>query len=101
MTLSPEFLPAGPIGIGSIAVLSLLYLVVLYSVGRLGRHITGRHRLAPWVFSFALAIYCTSWAFYGVTAQAAVNGWWIPPTYIGSLVLFWFGFGLIAVRTFN
>ena len=96
MTLSPEFLPAGPIGIGSIAVLSLLYLVVLYSVGRLGRHITGRHRLAPWVFSFALAIYCTSWAFYGVTAQAAVNGWWIPPTYIGSLLLFWFGFGLIA-----
>lgn len=96
MSLSPDFLAAGPIGLGSIAVLSLLYLVVLYSVGRLGRHITGRHRLAPWVFSFALAIYCTSWAFYGVTAQAAVNGWWIPPTYIGSLLLFWFGFGLIA-----
>jgi Na+/proline symporter/signal transduction histidine kinase len=89
-------LTQGSIGLGSIAALSLLYLLVLYSVGRLGRRITGTHKLAPWVFSFALAIYCTSWAFYGVTAQAAVNGWWIPPTYIGSLLLFWFGFGLIA-----
>ncbi|MBU2279108.1 MAG: hybrid sensor histidine kinase/response regulator [Gammaproteobacteria bacterium] len=89
-------LSQGNIGLGTIAALSLLYLLVLYSVGRLGRRITGHHPLAPWVFSFALAIYCTSWAFYGVTAQAAVNGWWIPPTYIGSLLLFWFGFGLIA-----
>jgi Na+/proline symporter/signal transduction histidine kinase len=92
----PMILSQGNIGLGTIAVLSLLYLLVLYSVGRLGRRITGHHPLAPWVFSFALAIYCTSWAFYGVTAQAAVNGWWIPPTYIGSLLLFWFGFGLIA-----
>ena len=29
MSLSPDFLAAGPIGLGSIAVLSLLYLVVL------------------------------------------------------------------------
>ena len=97
MTQAPSMiLSQGSIGLGSIAALSLLYLLVLYSVGRLGRRITGGHKLAPWVFSFALAIYCTSWAFYGVTAQAAVNGWWIPPTYIGSLLLFWFGFGLIA-----
>lgn len=97
MTQAPSMiLTQGSIGLGSIAALSLLYLLVLYSVGRLGRRITGTHKLAPWVFSFALAIYCTSWAFYGVTAQAAVNGWWIPPTYIGSLLLFWFGFGLIA-----
>lgn len=93
---SEMILSQGSIGIGSIAALSLLYLLVLYSVGRLGRRFTGKHPLAPWVFSFALAIYCTSWAFYGVTAQAAVNGWWIPPTYIGSLLLFWFGFGLIS-----
>jgi Na+/proline symporter/signal transduction histidine kinase len=92
----PMILSQSNIGLGTIAALSLLYLLVLYSVGRLGRRITGHHPLAPWVFSFALAIYCTSWAFYGVTAQAAVNGWWIPPTYIGSLLLFWFGFGLIA-----
>lgn len=86
----------GGLGLTSIAVLSLLYLLVLYSIGRLGRGLTARHPLAPWVFSFALAVYCTSWAFYGVTAQAAVHGWWIPPTYIGTLLLFWFGFGLLS-----
>jgi len=86
----------GSLGLTSVAVLSLLYLLVLYSIGRLGRGLTASHPLAPWVFSFALAVYCTSWAFYGVTAQAALNGWWIPPTYIGTLLLFWFGFGLLS-----
>lgn len=89
-------LDQGAIGLGSIAALSLVYLLVLYSVGRLGQRLHGRHPLAPWVFSFALAVYCTSWAFYGVTAQAAVNGWWIPPTYIGSILLFGIGFRLVS-----
>jgi signal transduction histidine kinase/Na+/proline symporter len=84
------------IGIGTIAALSLVYLLILFSVGHFGKRINSKHPLAPWVFSFALSIYCTSWAFYGVTAQAAVNGWWMPPTYIGSFLLFWFGFKLIA-----
>ena len=89
-------LDQGAIGLGSIAALSLLYLLVLYSVGRLGQRLQGQHPLAPWIFSFALAVYCTSWAFYGVTAQAAVNGWWIPPTYIGSIVLFGVAFQLVS-----
>lgn len=84
------------IGLGTIAALSLVYLLILYSVGRFGRRINSKHPLAPWVFSFALSIYCTSWAFYGVSAQAVINGWWMPPTYIGSFILFWFGFKLIA-----
>lgn len=84
------------IGLGTIAALSLVYLLILFSVGHFGKRITSKHPLAPWVFSFALSIYCTSWAFYGVTAQAAVNGWWMPPTYIGSFLLFWLGFKLIA-----
>ncbi len=88
-------LPASNIGLGTpIAALSLLYLLVLLGVGAVGRRLQRHHPVSPWIFSFALSIYCTSWAFYGVTAQAAVNGWWIPPTYIGSLILFWFAFGL-------
>ncbi|MDP5185843.1 MAG: hybrid sensor histidine kinase/response regulator, partial [Alishewanella sp.] len=84
------------IGLATLAAISLLYLLVLYCVGLFGRRITAQHPLAPWVFSLALSIYCTSWAFYGVTAQAVVNGWWLPPTYIGSFILFWFGFKLLA-----
>lgn len=84
------------IGLATLAAISLLYLLILYSVGVFGRRINARHSLAPWVFSLALSIYCTSWAFYGVTAQAVVNGWWLPPTYIGSFILFWLGFKLVA-----
>ena len=95
---TPELmiLNGSSIGLGTIAALSLVYLLILFSVGVFGRRINSKHPLAPWVFSFALSIYCTSWAFYGVTAQAAVNGWWMPPTYIGSFILFWFGFKLVA-----
>ncbi|GAB2918999.1 hybrid sensor histidine kinase/response regulator [Rheinheimera gaetbuli] len=95
---APELmmLSGSSIGLGTIAALSLVYLLILFSVGHFGKRINSKHPLAPWVFSFALSIYCTSWAFYGVTAQAAVNGWWMPPTYIGSFLLFWFGFKLIA-----
>ncbi|MDP2714588.1 PAS domain-containing hybrid sensor histidine kinase/response regulator [Rheinheimera sp.] len=95
---APELmiLNGSSIGLGTIAALSLVYLLILFSVGHFGKRINSKHPLAPWVFSFALSIYCTSWAFYGVTAQAAVNGWWMPPTYIGSFLLFWFGFKLIA-----
>jgi Na+/proline symporter/signal transduction histidine kinase/CheY-like chemotaxis protein len=89
-------LPESNIGLGTIAALSFVYLLVLLGAGAIGRRLQRRHPLSPWIFSFALSIYCTSWAFYGVTAQAAVNGWWIPPTYIGSLLLFWFAFGLIS-----
>lgn len=97
MTTPVEMMLNGSsIGVGTIAALSLVYLLILFSVGRLGKRINSKHPLAPWVFSFSLSIYCTSWAFYGVTAQAAVNGWWMPPTYIGSFILFWFGFKLIA-----
>lgn len=98
MMTTPELmiLNGSSIGLGTIAALSLIYLLILFSVGVFGRRINSKHPLAPWVFSFALSIYCTSWAFYGVTAQAAVNGWWMPPTYIGSFLLFWFGFKLVA-----
>lgn len=91
-----QMIEQGTLGLTSIAIVSLLYLLLLYSVGRLGRRLPALHPLSPWIFSFALAIYCTSWAFYGVTAQAALNGWWIPPTYIGSILLFWFGFGFLS-----
>lgn len=97
MTSATEMIANGSgIGLATLAAISLLYLLVLYCVGIFGRRITAQHPLAPWVFSLALSIYCTSWAFYGVTAQAVVNGWWLPPTYIGSFMLFWFGFKLMS-----
>lgn len=47
------------------------------------------------VYALSLAVYCTSWTFYGTVTQAARSGWWLPPTFIGTILLFVFGIGLL------
>ena len=42
----------------------------------------------PLIYSLSLAVYCTAWTFYGTTTQAARFGWPIPPTFIGTILLF-------------
>jgi len=57
--------------------LSLAYLGLLFAVAWLGdRHArtwsTGA--MGPLVYSLSLAIYCTSWTFYGAVGRAATSG---------------------------
>ena len=47
------------------------------------------------VYSLSLAVYCTSWTFYGTVTQAQRSGWPIPPTFIGTILLYAFGFGFL------
>src|SRR5688572_1429698 len=49
----------------------------------------------PWVYSLSLAVYCTSWTFYGTVTQAQRSGWPVPPTFIGTILLYAFGFGVL------
>ena len=49
----------------------------------------------PWVYSLSLAVYCTSWTFYGTVTQAQRSGWPIPPTFIGSILLYVFAFPVL------
>ena len=49
----------------------------------------------PWVYSLSLAVYCTSWTFYGTVTQAQRSGWPIPPTFVGSILLYALGFPLL------
>ncbi|KAG9588049.1 hypothetical protein KCV01_g12804, partial [Aureobasidium melanogenum] len=52
-------------------------------------------RLRPIVYSLALAVYCSSWTFYGAVGTAARSGLSYLPIYLGPLLLFVLGFGLI------
>ncbi|MCB0208564.1 MAG: GAF domain-containing protein [Anaerolineae bacterium] len=48
----------------------------------------------PWVYSFALAVYCTSWTFYGSVGSAASSGMLFLTIYLGptlAIILWWFG----------
>ena len=43
----------------------------------------------------SLAVYCTSWTFYGTVTQAQRSGWPLPPTFIGTILLYVLGFGFL------
>ena len=76
-----------------IALLGLAYVGVLFVVAHLGDRLAAEGRglvLRPWVYSLSLAVYCTSWAFYGTGGQSSQLGWWLPPTYAGTILLFLF-----------
>jgi len=71
----------------------LTWLGLLFAVALVGERSGERWRgLWPVVYSLSLAVYCTAWTFYGTTTQAARFGWPIPPTFVGTIVLFVFFF---------
>ncbi|TBR35992.1 MULTISPECIES: hybrid sensor histidine kinase/response regulator [Dyella] len=77
---------------------SLLYVGLLFVVAYAGdrRPLYPRQpRLRPIVYSLALAVYCSSWTFYGAVGTAARDGLGYLPIYLGPAMLFVFGFGLM------
>jgi Na+/proline symporter/CheY-like chemotaxis protein len=71
----------------------LAWLGLLFAVAVIGERSPDRWRAAwPVVYSLSLAVYCTAWTFYGTTTQAARSGWPVPPTFIGTILLFVFCF---------
>ncbi|ATD04631.1 MULTISPECIES: PAS domain-containing hybrid sensor histidine kinase/response regulator [Pseudoalteromonas] len=76
-----------------ISLIAVVYLGILFAVAGWA----DRRKVLPFkglTYGLSLGVYCTSWAFYGTTAQAASNGWWLAPTYAGTIILFIFGWQL-------
>lgn len=48
-----------------------------------------------WLYVFGLAVYCTSWTFYGAVGDAARNGWDYLPIYLGPALVFLIGFDIV------
>ncbi|MNQ45203.1 Non-motile and phage-resistance protein [compost metagenome] len=44
-------------------------------------------RVRAWVYSLSLAVYCTSWTFFGAVGQAAEQLWSFLPIYLGPILL--------------
>lgn len=79
--------------IWSVSLLALLYLALLFIIAWWADKYKPK-RFRALFYSLTLGVYCTSWAFFGTTAQAANHGWWLAPTYAGTLILFLFGWRL-------
>ncbi|MET0935270.1 MAG: hybrid sensor histidine kinase/response regulator, partial [Luteibacter sp.] len=77
---------------------ALVYVGMLFAIAYVGdrRPLYPRQpKLRPLVYSLALAVYCSSWTFYGAVGTAARSGLSYLPIYLGPLLLFVFGFGLL------
>lgn len=83
------------IAVWQLVIISILYIATLFVIAWYGDkrahqgkpiHNTGL------IYSLSLAVYCTSWTFYGAVGQAASGGWIFMSIYIGPilfLVFFW------------
>jgi PAS domain S-box-containing protein len=72
------------------------YVGLLFAVAYAGdRRAPVNARLRPLVYSLALAVYCSSWTFYGAVGTAARTGLGFLPIYLGPLLLLAFGWRLL------
>ncbi|MCD9032407.1 hybrid sensor histidine kinase/response regulator [Luteimonas sp. Y-2-2-4F] len=77
---------------------SLGYAALLFAAAWWGDrhpHHVQRAGLRPVVYSLALAVYCSSWTFYGAVGSAARNGLGYLPIYLGPLLLLVFGWRIL------
>ncbi len=90
-----------------IAFAALCWLGLLFGVALLGErrpHLFEKRWAI--VYALSLAIHCTSWTFYGTVTQASRSGWWLPPTFVGAILMYLFALKFLRrlvqlVREYN
>src|SRR5512147_2076677 len=79
-----------------IIAVALAYLGVLFAIAYYGdkRADAGRSIIAnPYIYALSLAVYCTSWTFYGSVGRAATSGMSFLTIYLGPTLvpaLWWY-----------
>ncbi|MZI94211.1 response regulator [Vibrio sp. CAIM 722] len=76
---------------------SLVYLGALFLIAWYGdRQRRWLESWRPWIYSLSIAVYCTSWTFFGTVGQASANPWSFIPIYLAPILVFVFGWRIIA-----
>jgi len=86
------------IEVWGIVILALGYVGVLFAIAWLGDRKLGSKAGGggrPFIFAASLAVYCTSWTFFGSVGLAASTGYDFLPVYIGPILMFVFGWRLL------
>ncbi|MDA3914977.1 PAS domain-containing hybrid sensor histidine kinase/response regulator [Oleiagrimonas sp.] len=87
---------------GWLILVSLLYVGSLFAIAWWGDRrplYPGRRTLRPIIYGLALAVYCSSWTFYGAVGSAAREGIGYLAIYVGPILLFVFGIRLMERLT--
>ena len=83
----------------AVLALSLAYLGLLFAVAYFGdrhqRAWSASSTIAPAVYGLSLAIYCTSWTFYGAVGRAATAGFDFILIYTGPVLVITAGYPML------
>src|SRR6201991_3877162 len=83
----------------AVLALSLAYLGLLFAVAYFGdrhqRAWSASSAVAPTVYGLSLAIYCTSWTFYGAVGRAAAAGFDFILIYTGPVLVITAGYPML------
>src|SRR5664279_3438214 len=74
-----------------LSALAVVYLGSLFAIAHYGdrRAVYSRQvRLRPYIYSFTLGVYCTSWTFFGAVGSAVREGWGYLAIYVGPALVF-------------
>lgn len=77
---------------------ALAYLGFLFAVAHYGDRFLRRRKEAggrPAIYALSLAVYCTSWTFFGSVGLSATTGFNFIPVYLGPILMFAVGWPLI------
>jgi Na+/proline symporter/signal transduction histidine kinase/CheY-like chemotaxis protein len=84
----------------AVLALSLAYLGLLFAVAYFGhrhqRAWSASSAIAPAVYGLSLAIYCTSWTFYGAVGRASTAGFDFILIYTGPVLVITAGYPMMA-----
>lgn len=81
-----------------IVIIAVAYVTLLFVIASLGDRrstTTGPGRARPFIYALSLAIYCTSWTFFGSVGLSSERGLEFLGIYIGPVLVFVFGFPLL------
>jgi Na+/proline symporter/signal transduction histidine kinase len=82
----------------TLSLIALAYMGLLFAIAWIGdkQKIELHHRrFQAIIYALSLAVYCTSWTFYGAVGSAAATGWGFLPIYLGPALMMWLGFDVL------
>ena len=84
----------------TVVLIALAYVGVLFAVASYGDRkvrdsIGGHGQPRPLIYALSLAVYCTSWTFFGSVGVSARTGYDFVPIYIGPILMFAVGWPVL------